>query len=99
MSVTLGKSFRRSSAHRDGTGIEYCFNDTPQHCAMPVPRLKQTSASLILCRLKAIGDIAYSSKNGCESLGIYTGQNQTRCHASMSLRPPIFKVVGRTDPQ
>ena len=60
MSVTLGKSFRRSSVEL-GTGIEYCLNDTPQHCAMPVPRLKQTSASLILCRLKAIGDIAYSS--------------------------------------
>jgi hypothetical protein len=33
---------------------------------------------------RAIGDIAYYSENGCESLGIYAGQNQTRCHASMS---------------
>lgn len=57
MSVTLGKSFRRSSAHRDGTGIEYCFNDTPQHCAMPVPRLKQTSASLILCRQRPLATL------------------------------------------
>jgi len=64
MSVTpafLGNHFGVLVRTEMGAGIEYCFNDTPQHCAMPVPRLKQTSASLILCRLKAIGDIAYSS--------------------------------------
>jgi len=38
MSVTLGKSFRRSSVEM-GTGIEYCLNDTHQHCAMSAPRL------------------------------------------------------------
>ena len=72
MSVTLGKSFRRSSAHRDGTGIEYCFNDTPQHCAMPVPRLKQTSASLILCRQRPLATLHILLKR-LQEPGIYTG--------------------------